>query len=237
MEIDDAYTQADHNFRENDSYALAKYAISLRWLGEGNGRRMLNVGCGSGLFNHLARNAGFLVEACEPDPVARARAIADAVPGVLIHDTGLFDIVPLDPPDVVVMHDVLEHVDEEGRAVDRLAEILGPNGAVIISVPALPRLFGYHDEQLGHYRRYTSASLKVALGRRFDVKKMRYFGGSFIPVTYWFSRRQRRPYPSNAAVGINPVATAFDLLCRLETAVPAPLGTSLLCLASPNGSA
>src|SRR5713226_1558434 len=74
---DAAYTEADHEFRENDDYARAKYDITLRWLGRPSTStcRLVNVGCGAGLFNRLANEAGYDVEACEPDPVARRRAI------------------------------------------------------------------------------------------------------------------------------------------------------------------
>src|SRR5262245_8076285 len=74
--VDLAYTADDHAFRESDEYAQAKYDITLRWLGPGQGRRLLNIGCGAGLFNELAHRAGFAVEACEPDPEAYQRAVA-----------------------------------------------------------------------------------------------------------------------------------------------------------------
>ena len=63
---------------------LAKYDITLRWLGPPEGRRLLNIGCGTGLFNGIAANAGFHVEACEPDPMAYKVARAEAAPGVTV---------------------------------------------------------------------------------------------------------------------------------------------------------
>src|SRR5579859_934578 len=150
--MDEAYTEADHRFRESDRYAGAKYEITLRWLGgTGQGRRLLNVGCGSGLFNKIAADAGFRVEACEPDPRAYEFVRSEAPPGVIVHNAGIFDLMPRSKADVIVMHDVLEHIDAESAAVDRLAELLSPAGRVVVSVPALPRLYGYHDELLGHY--------------------------------------------------------------------------------------
>ncbi|CAN5516727.1 hypothetical protein BH10ACT3_BH10ACT3_01690 [soil metagenome] len=92
MLLDDEYTQADHDFRENDAYAGAKYDITLRWLGNGAGRPLLNVGCGGGLFNTLAADHGFSVEACEPDPTAFAVAEQHRPDGVVVHRAGLFDV-------------------------------------------------------------------------------------------------------------------------------------------------
>lgn len=225
--VDADYTADDHAFRENDHYAGAKYDITQRWLGESKARWLVNVGCGAGLFNRRAYDAGFKVEACEPDPVAHAAAVATAPPGVVVHLGGLFDS-PLEPADVVVMHDVLEHIDDDAAAVDRLAQLVKPGGRLVISVPALPRLFGLHDEMLGHYRRYSRASLKRALSADFSIMRMRYFGFTFIPVTAYFSRWTRKPYPTTAAGGNSLVGRAFEACCRLESRVALPLGTSVL---------
>jgi len=230
--VDLAYTANDHEFRENDDYAHGKYDITLRWLGPARGRTLLNIGCGAGLFNVLAHEAGFLVEACEPDPVAHGRALAAAPDGVTVHLGGLFD-APLTPgADVVVMHDVLEHIDDEASAVTALHRLVGADGTVVVSVPALQSLYGLHDERLGHHRRYTRRSLRSALDGQFAVRRMRYYGMSLIPVTLWFSRWRRRPYPTATATGPSLVGRAFSLLCRGESFVPTPVGTSLVCEAS-----
>jgi 2-polyprenyl-3-methyl-5-hydroxy-6-metoxy-1,4-benzoquinol methylase len=54
-----------------------------------------------------------------------------------------------------VLHDVLEHIDSENAAIERIFELLTDDGILVISVPALDGLFGFHDEQLGHFRRYS----------------------------------------------------------------------------------
>jgi SAM-dependent methyltransferase len=230
--VDASYTTDDHEFRENDDYAGAKYDITLRWLGPARGRTLLNVGCGAGLFNELAHAGGFLVEACEPDPIAYAHAVSAAPAGVAVHNAGLFD-APLSPADVVVMHDVLEHIDDDADAVAQIGRLVRPGGTAIISVPALQALFGLHDERLGHYRRYNRRSLRRVLDTRFEVQRLRYFGVSLIPVTLWFSRWRRQPYPTATATGPSLVGRVFRRLCRIESRLPAPIGTSLICQVSP----
>jgi SAM-dependent methyltransferase len=227
--VDQAYTTEDHAFRESDDYARAKYDLTLRWLGPGRGRTLLNVGCGSGLFNALARDAGFDVEACEPDPVAHAMAV-DATPNVPVHLGGLLDVKWSRPhADAVVMHDVLEHINDEARAIDCVSELLRLGGRAIISVPALPVLYGYHDELLGHFRRYTKRSLQAAVGRRMSISRIRYYGFAFIPITTWYSKVRRSPYPTATAGGSNVIGRAFAWTCRAEGRVPTPIGTSLIC--------
>jgi 2-polyprenyl-3-methyl-5-hydroxy-6-metoxy-1,4-benzoquinol methylase len=227
------YTTQDHAFRDDDDYARAKYDITLRWLGPDSGRTLGNVGCGNGLFNTMAAGAGFNVAACEPDPVAHANAVAAAPDGVEVRLGGLFD-GPFDQPvDVVVMHDVLEHIADERAALEALSGLLRAGGRVVLSVPALPRLFGYHDELLGHYRRYTKASLRSALEPLFEIRRMRYFGFTFIPVTAWYSRFRRTNYPTSSATGRSLLGRAFSAACRIESRVPTPIGTSLVCELTP----
>jgi hypothetical protein len=64
----------------------------------------------------------------------------------------------------------------------------------VLTVPAGRWLFGYHDEQRGHYHRYTKrhfASREILL----DPTDTLYFGFTLLPVCYLYSGRCRKPYP------------------------------------------
>jgi SAM-dependent methyltransferase len=232
--VTEEYTAADHEFRESDAYAQAKYAITMRWLRERPaGSRLYNVGCGSGLFNRMAVEAGFRVEGFEPDPVAYEMARRDCPARMCaVHQCGLDGIKGEGVADVIVMHDVLEHIDDDDAAVKRLHALLVEGGRLVLSVPAMPSLYGYHDEQLGHYRRYTRGSLRRVVSRAFDVERLRSFGLSLVPITAYYSRLRRRPYPTGSAES-GVLSRAFSGLCSLESHVPTPVGTSLVCLARP----
>lgn len=229
--MDSDYTQIDHAARKDDAYARAKYDITLRWLGPGRGRTMYHIGCGSGVFNTMAVDAGFTVQAFEPDSAAAELAISTApADGCTITIFGLEDIPGESVADVIVMHDVLEHIDDEPGAVAHLRRLSRRGATLIISVPALPALFGYHDEQLGHFRRYTRRALHRAVDATFVVKRMRYFGFSFIPLALLFSRILRRPYPVAAGAAQPGVVSRLVLaMCTAEARVPFPVGTSIVC--------
>ena len=231
------YTATDHEFRESDAYAQAKYRITLRWLRDRPiGARLYNIGCGAGLFNRMAAQAGYRVEAFEPDPVAYELARKDCPDrDCAIHPYGLDRVEGDGMADVVVMHDVLEHIDDDPAAVERVRRLLVLDGRLVLSVPAMPSLFGYHDEELGHRRRYTRRSLEAVLASAFVIERLRYFGFTFVPITAYYSRVRRRPYPTGTAES-GALGGAFTRLCSLEARVPAPLGTSLLCLARPRTS-
>lgn len=58
--------------------------------------------------------------------------------------------------DVILLLDVLEHVEDDGQLLRTLVEEnLATDGTIIISVPAWKSLFSRHDVALRHYRRYT----------------------------------------------------------------------------------
>jgi 2-polyprenyl-3-methyl-5-hydroxy-6-metoxy-1,4-benzoquinol methylase len=230
------YTARDHEFRRDDAYAQAKYRITLRWLdGPVAGRALLfNVGCGVGLFNQVAVSAGYSVEAFEPEDGPFKEAIAtQPVERCRVRQASLAEIEGEAMADVIVMHDVLEHIEDEASALRTVRRLVSDSGRVILSVPALGGLFGLHDEMLGHYRRYSKRSLQKAVEPYFVVHRLRYFGLTFIPITMWFSRIRRAPYPIGMAAGRSVASRAFRLLCSLESWFPGPLGTSLVCELRP----
>ena len=61
--------------------------------------------------------------------------------------------------DAVLALDVIEHLDDDRAVVARLATLVRPGGAVIVSVPALPALFTEFDAIQGHRRRHLPETL------------------------------------------------------------------------------
>lgn len=229
------YTLGDHALRESDEYAKAKFRLTLRWLrGAPRGARLANVGCGSGVFNRMAVDAGFEVDGFEPDPAAFVLAEqANPARGCTLHPLLLEQIEGSAIADVIVMHDVLEHIPDDENAVRCLHRLVTPGGRVILSVPALPRLFGYHDEQLAHVRRYTRRSLRSVLEPAFQVERMRAFGFTFVPVTLYYSKWRRKPYPVASSADAGIVGRVIRSVLAVEQRVPAPIGTSILCELRP----
>lgn len=230
VEEDLNYKTADHAARQHDRYTWAKYAITSRWLGaatRGTKPVLANIGCGSGEYNQVAVDLGYDVIACEPEKSAFDIAKThEPRTSCSIANYGLFELADAGvQADFVVMHDVLEHIADESGAVDAIERVLKPGGRLVLSVPAGQWLFGYHDRMLGHYRRYNKPTLLHAL-KRFQTLECRYFGLSFLPVTYWYSKIVEKPYPMGQLSGV--VDLSLRAVCAVESVVPAPLGTSLL---------
>ena len=223
-----AYKAADHEFRSNDAYAQGKYDITTRWLRQRikPGELLLNIGCGSGEYNAAAHALGLRVIGCEPELNAYGVAARSAPPNVEVRHCGLLDLESA-PADYVVMHDVLEHIEDEAGAARALYRLLRPGGVAIVSVPAYQWLFGHHDVQLGHYRRYTRRRLLAVLGEHFELEAARYYGATLIPIALWFSKLSKRPYPvATASHGL--MNAAMNAVCTIESWLPLPMGTSVL---------
>jgi len=173
---DPNYTSNDHQLRDQDYYALAKYEWTIRKMRQynlGRSSKIANIGCGAGSFNDMLADAGYRVFSSEPDPVAYAEAVARSTPNCEISNSGLFEINRVF--DAIIMHDVLEHIDEEGSALSHITSLLDDGGLLIVTVPALDRLFGIHDRKLGHFRRYDRPAIRRLLYQNFEILQLRYY--------------------------------------------------------------
>jgi len=236
VEVQQAYTERDHALREYDRYARAKYDLTLRWLRPllTDDTLLYNIGAGSGYFNHLASERVKAVVGCEPDLAAFARATESSMPAncqLLQADLRAFSQNRA-PADIVVMHDVLEHIENDQQAVQDLRSLVRQGGRVILSVPALAMLFGRHDIELGHYRRYSKRSLRKILEPSFKIRRLRYFGMASIPIVLYYSVLRKSAYPEIAASD-NLISDAYGVICSIETRIPEPIGTSVIAELEP----
>ena len=123
---------------KDDPYS--SHSIILDWLGEGRGRRLLDVGAADGLLSRLLTGRGWKVTGLEADPVAAAAGaahcermiVADLDAGVPTLD-GEFD--------AIVCADVLEHLREPAAVLAALGRALAAGGEVVISIPNVAHLW------------------------------------------------------------------------------------------------
>jgi glycosyltransferase involved in cell wall biosynthesis len=131
--------------------------------------------------------------------------------------------------DTVVMLNVLEHIEHDRRALEHLRELLVPGGKLLLFVPADQALFGTLDEQVGHFRRYTTETLRDVLASAgFEIRQLTYHN-VFGRFGWWLNGRvlKRRHVPAGQS-------RVFDLLVpilrRLEPRAP-KRGLSIVAIA------
>jgi SAM-dependent methyltransferase len=240
------YQYEDLKTRSQDAYANAKYDILTKWVDRAGGGKPLNVlnaGCGSGELSFLLGAKGHTVEGIDPGveyiDLATAQAKQYGLSTTLTFHVDEVEKFAAKHPDkrydLVVATDVIEHIKDDVTAVRSMLQLLKPGGDLLLTIPAGPYLFGYHDEQLGHYRRYTLDMCRDVVPGNATIRQLRYFGMCLIPIAWWFSVKTRRNYPvAEAGDGKSmPILSRImHALFGIEKAIPLPLGTSCLMWAT-----
>src|SRR5947207_4854803 len=118
----------------------SSHSVILRWLGDGHGRRLLDVGAADGLLSRTLTERGWRVTGVEKEP-AVAAAGAPYCERMIVADLdrGLPDVGG--PFDTIVYADVLEHLVDPGGALAYVDRDLAPGGDVILSVPNVAHLW------------------------------------------------------------------------------------------------
>lgn len=198
---------------------------------------LLEVGCGTGGNLQLLSRYGTL-DAAEYDP--QARAIAQGKSGLPIGFCALPDRIDAAHShyDLVVLLDVLEHVEDDVASLRALKTKLAPGGRVLLTVPALPWLWSAHDDLHHHFRRYTETTLRQraeAAGLR--VLAAGYFNSLLLPLVVSV-RVAKKALGIHSSDDTMPGATAnavlrnvFRLERKLVGRVRLPLGSSLFLVA------
>jgi dolichol-phosphate mannosyltransferase len=157
---------------------------------------ILEVGAGhGGVTVELRRRfPGARIIAVEPDAAHHrelAALFADDSRVRVVHGA-LADLVAADPEveaEVTLYVNVLEHIDDDGAELKAAHDVTAPGGRLAVFVPGLPAIYGPIDAKSGHYRRYTTATLRDVVARAgFAVDHVDYIERLGV-VPYWFTYR------------------------------------------------
>ena len=91
--------------------------------------------------------------------------------------------------DVVVLNNVLEHIEDHKAALSHLFRIVRPGGAIVLEVPAGPKLYDVYDRVLMHHRRYAMRDLIGLMELAgFAVERRSHLGFFLYPGFYLAKR-------------------------------------------------
>jgi SAM-dependent methyltransferase len=187
----------------------------LRDLGVRPPARVLDVGCGWGVTLDALERRGY--QAVGMDVSRRTLERLDR-PGRTLIEADLTRPMERAVPshDAVLALDVIEHLDDDRAAVSRLADLTRPGGSVVISVPALPGLYGEFDRIQGHRRRYLPQALRAAFADSGLVVERVFWWGRWLVPALRRQRARQRMRPGE------PASEVYRTYLRLP---PWPLGT------------
>ncbi len=98
---------------------------------------------------------------------------------------------------VVIMMDVLEHIENDLAVLEDIKQRTGQNIHYFITVPAFMSVWSSHDVYLGHFRRYTLPTLTSLLNNaKSSINSKYYIFGSIFPLV-WLVRRIKRSNTEN----------------------------------------
>ena len=87
--------------------------------------------------------------------------------------------------DIIVVFNVLEHIADDGKALQNWAGLLQPEGRLIVLVPQGPALYSPIDKAIGHYRRYSRRELCAKLeAAGLSVRES--FYSNFLGIFGWW---------------------------------------------------
>jgi glycosyltransferase involved in cell wall biosynthesis len=128
--------------------------------------------------------------------------------------------------DSVICFNVLEHIEQDEKALRNIFGVLEPKGRLLLLVPSHPWLYGTLDHYLGHHRRYGKKELRNKLETiGFKIIFLKDFNR--IGMLGWFLNSKilkTKRLPSFQLRIYNLLVPLF----KLEEFFPLPFGTSLL---------
>lgn len=124
---------------------------------------VLEVGAGLGENTAVLQSTAVRSWHClEPDPGLGARLAATVAPlGNCSIGIGTIASVRGRQFDSIVYIDVLEHIEADRDELAAAAELLRPDGRIVVLSPAFQCLFSEFDAAIGHFRRYNRRSLSA----------------------------------------------------------------------------
>ncbi len=136
------------------------------------------------------------------------------------------------PVDTLIMMNVLEHIEDDVAALRRLSRLVIPGGRIVLWVPAYPALYGEFDRMVGHFRRYTPATLRRPVelaGLRVErVEPVNLLGG----IAWWVAVRRVRQRSADPRLVRLYDRVIVPISRCVERRIRVPFGQSVLCVAT-----
>lgn len=198
------------------------------------GRRILEIGSGTGNYTTLFKNYDLLIpsdyEKRSLDYLSQIFADNVKVKPRMIDANSLLavkDELKEQNLDTLVMLNVLEHVQHQEKCLIAAREIISDQGNIILVVPAHKFLFSKIDLLYGHHRRYSSESIKSLANKAgLNVKHVKYFN-AFATLGWMVNMKilGKTKLPEAQTKLFDKIV---PILRRIEDIISLPFGLSLL---------
>ena len=198
---------------------------------------ILEVGCGIGSFTKMLVPYGNVYAFdMDKDCIEQTRQVinskekvgfGDIENGEYFFQEKLFD--------TITCTNVLEHIENDKKALKNMHHLLKPEGNLILLVPAHPFLYGKIDQEIGHYRRYTKKGvIDILTDIDFEVvhaRKINFLGG----IGWWFTGKILKE-TSVSEKKLQFFDKIAPFILPIEEKIEPLIGTSVLAIAKKRSS-
>lgn len=157
------------------------FSIMDKYLAGNNKLDILDVGTGTGVMLGALKRYGRVTGVDSSDiaiKFCQERGYSNVVSGSaenMSFENNSFDLI--------CAMDLLEHLDNDQKALKEFYRILRPGGFLFVTVPAYMFLWGPHDEINMHKRRYRINEIyQKIIDAKFCVEKISYFNSFLFPI-------------------------------------------------------
>jgi SAM-dependent methyltransferase len=198
--------------------------------------RILEIGCGNGLVMWQMENILKIVpDGCD----LNFKALESMMP--VNGNVFLYDIFELNQKlvgqyDLVIMMDVLEHIENDLSFLITSLNYLKPGGWIVIGSPAHQRLYSVYDRVVGHVRRYEKKDfVRLFESTGLQNPQICYWGMLMLPML-WLRKKYIRLIEEDKVIrsGFKPPNAFINrlmlVLMKAETRLfpTVPAGISLI---------
>jgi SAM-dependent methyltransferase len=208
--------------------------------------RMLEIGCGNGNVLSFLKAHGIDIEGGDIF-LEGLKFCRQNTAGVPLYQIDILALPFQNEFDVIGLFDVLEHIENDERALGEVNSALKTHGKILLTVPAHKYLWSSWDEVSMHRRRYDRKEIISKLERNgFTILKASYYISFLFPLFLAVRilskmRRSKNLTETTQSVEVQTIPLINTLLLwtirfekKLLKYCNLPLGASLLILAQKN---
>ena len=227
-----------HEAQEETDPMDPEFDDCLDSLGEGAGRKLLDIGCGGGGFLSRAKKAGFAVSGIDFNEV-RLKLVREKLGVDTLYHGSLPDFAAAHPDeryDVITLFQVIEHLDHPAEWLSAARKLLKPGGRFFIGTPNRDRTFNPFqgpgmeevDNPPNHLTRWRASSLqRFVEGCGFRVIEIKSLGVP-LPLLALLLRNNLRLGLATKALNVDQIQHAAP---KTQADAPVGLKTSLVQIA------
>jgi len=146
-------------YRQNVlKFILKKYLFNLD-----KNAKIVDIGCGTGGNVQLLSEKYTNVYGIDNNELAIKYCKEKLLKNIMKGELPDLSVIEDNSADLILLFDVLEHVEEDDSALAAIKNKLKPEGHLILTVPAFSFLWSKHDEVFHHKRRYNIKQIKKKL--------------------------------------------------------------------------